>query len=238
MATDGFGGARWILLPGTLCTGAVFGPLMQALGVGARRQIVLPLDQPDVAAYRARLAETVQPGDVVCGFSLGAIAAAHAADVLTDAAALVLIALNPRPDAAEKRLGRETLRAAARAGTPGHVFATAAPALFAMPAPGLLDQVVAMALDEACNIDAQTTLAITRPGALPALRRCRAPVVLVTGTEDQQAPPDLALEAAQAAPRAALQLVPGLGHFGLLEDPAAMATGIRQGFETLGVSGC
>lgn len=238
MATDRPSRARWILLPGTLCTGAVFGPLMQALNVGAMRQVVLPLDQPDVLSYRVRLAETVQPGDVVCGYSLGAIAAAHAADLLANAAAVVLIALNPRPDVAEKRSGREILRAAAHAGTLGDVFATAASSLFAMPGTGLLDQVVVMAREEACNIDAQTTLAITRPGALSTLRNCRVPVILVTGTEDQQAPPELALEAAQTAPKATLQLVRGLGHFGLLEDPAAMAKAICEGFEILGVERC
>jgi pimeloyl-ACP methyl ester carboxylesterase len=229
---------RWILLPGTLCTGDVFAPLMQALRITAARQIVLALDAPDVLTYRARLVETLCHRDVVCGFSLGAIAAAHAADVLEQAAALVLIGLNPRADAAEKRPGREGLRAATHAGELADTFASAASALFAQPTPALLDQVITMARGEAGNIDAQTTLAITRPSAFPALQKCTVPVVFVTGAKDRQTPPDLAHEAAQAAPGSALRLVPGLGHFCLLEDPAAVAMAIRDGLDTLGVDAC
>lgn len=229
---------RWIMLPGTLCTGDVFAPLMQALGVDLTRQVVLALDESDASAYRARLVETMRPGDVVCGFSLGAIAVAHAANALGAAGALVLIALNARPDTPEKRPGRERLRAAVHTGSLPETLAAAAPGLFAQPTPALIDQVIAMARDEAINIDAQTTLAITRPGALPALRKCPVPVVLVTGAKDRQAPSDLAHEAAQATPEAALRLVPGLGHFCLLEDAPAVAAAIRDGLASLGVDAC
>lgn len=238
VATDPTFAQRWVLLPGTLCTPAVFAPLMQALGLDMARQITLHLDQPDVTTYRSRLAKTVRPGDVVCGFSLGAIAAAHAADVLPEAAIMVLIALNPYPDAAEKRPGREALRAAALSGALEDVFAVAAPRLFATPTPFLEQQVTEMARQVACHIDAQTALAISRPGVFPVLRQSRAPVILITGEVDQQTPPHLAQEAAQVAPKAVVQIVPRLGHFCLLEDPGAVAAAIRQGFERLGVEGC
>lgn len=234
----GINAARWVLLPGTLCSRAVFAPLMQALGVAPALQVVQPLDRPDVADYRACLVDTVKSGDVVCGFSLGAIAAAHAADLLTEASAIVLIALNPRADTPEKRPARAGLRAAAHAGKLDAVFAAAARGLFAQPTAELLSQITNMARAEAHNIDAQTTLALTRPGAATALRACQVPVLFVTGTDDRQAPPELAQEAAQMTPKFTLRLVPGLGHFCLLEDPATVAWAIRDGLDALGVRAC
>lgn len=229
---------RWVLVPGTLCNGAVFHPLMQALGVAEARRVVLPQDLPDVAAWRARLVATVRPGDIVCGFSLGAIAVAHAADALPHAAALVLIALNPRPDPPDKRSGRDALRHAAQSGALKATFADAAPGLFARPTPALTTAVTRMAQAEASHIDAQTALALGRPGAIDPLQRAQVPALFVTGAEDRQAQPDLAREAAAAPAKAALRLVPGLGHFCLLEDPAAVAGAIREGLGNLGVPAC
>ncbi len=230
--------ARWVLVPGTLCDGSVFDPLMAALDVPELQRLVLPQDLSNIEGWRTRLAGTVKPGDIVCGFSLGAIAVAHSADLLDEARALVLIALNPDADAPEKREGREGLRRAAKNGEIEHMFHAAAPALFARPTPALIEAVTRMAQAEARHIDAQTDLALSRPGALPALSRARLPVVFVTGADDKQAPPSLATEAALRTPRAALSVPHGLGHFCLLEDPACMATEIAKGLQELGVSSC
>ncbi len=238
MATDIRSASRWILLPGTLCTADVFAPLMQALDRADEEHIVVPLDMPDISSYRKRLSQTVRKGDIVCGFSLGAIAVAHAADLLRDARALILIALNPRPDVAEKRPGREALRDAVYSDELAAALEAAAPTLFANPTSGLCAQIIDMAQQEARHIEAQTALALHRPGALSALRNCPAPVVFVTGEQDRQTPAELAHEAARATPRAALKIVPGLGHFGLLENPAVVAKAVCKGLEELGVIKC
>jgi pimeloyl-ACP methyl ester carboxylesterase len=209
---------------------------MHALGVDPARWVVLPQDLPDVESWRARLADLVQPGDIVCGFSLGAIAVAQCADLLDDAKTLVLIALNPHADAPEKREGRETLRAAAKAGTLAPLLRNAAPALLGQPTEMLIETVIAMGQAEAALIDAQTNLALSRPSALPALSAANVPVVLVTGADDTQAPPARMAQAAAICPIVATSAVPGLGHFCLLEDPAKVAQAILDGLDELGVS--
>ena len=226
MATDRTGARRWVLLPGTLCTGAVFDPMLDALGVPAAAREVVPLDRPRVEAYGATLAALCDRETVVCGFSLGAIVAAHLADRI-DAAELVLFGLNPRPDDPAKRPGRLALEQdVARDGAAA--LADRLGPLGGSDPEGGRARILAMAAASVGDIAAQTRLALTRPGALPALARAAMPVTMLTGTEDQQAPLALAAEAARLAPQGRLIALPGLGHYALVEDPAACARAIAN----------
>jgi len=82
-------------------------------------------------------------------------------------------------------------------------------------------------------ISAQTQLALSRPGALPALGSARAPVVTVTGQTDHMAPPRLGQTAANTAPRGTFAELAGLGHYALLEDPVACAQAVRDAEDAL-----
>lgn len=226
MATERPGARRWVLLPGTLCTGAVFEPMLDALGVPAAAREVVPLDTPQVEAYGPRLAALCDRDTVVCGFSLGAIVAAHLADRI-DAAEMVLFGLNPHPDDTAKRPGRLALEAdVARHGAAA--LAERLGPLGGRDPEGGRTRILAMAAASVGDIAAQTRLALTRPGALPALARAAMPVTMLTGTEDRQAPLALAAEAARLAPRGRLIALQGLGHYALVEDPAACARAIAN----------
>ena len=227
---------RWVLLPGTLCTPDVFDPMLSALGVAPAQRAGVALDRPDVDDYRAELRATLRTGDIVCGFSLGAIVAAHCVADLSGAATLVLLGVNPLADAPEKRDGRLSLRDTVNAGQGADALRRDAPLLCARPDPAVVDRIVNMAAQAAPLIDAQTRLALGRPGALGALARADMPVLAVTGAQDCQAPPALAEQVAAAAPHAALRIVPDLGHFALLEGPVATAQAVRVGLALLGVA--
>lgn len=86
--------------------------------------------------------------------------------------------------------------------------------------------ILEMAEESGNRIEAQTQLALGRPGALGALSRVGWPVTLLTGDLDKQAPVALAQEAAKAAPHGRALLLPGLGHYALVEDPTACAAAI------------
>lgn len=227
MATDDLAGENWVLLPGTLCSGAVFDPFLDALGVPPPRRHVIPLTRPSVGDYLPDM-RGVAEGAVICGFSLGAIVAAHLADRLP-AARMILFGLNPHADDPAKAPGRTAL-AADVAGQGGR--AALAPRL---PPLGGADpeatRATLLEMAEACgvDIDAQTTLALTRPGALPALSRAAMPVLTLTGSDDRQAPAELGRAAAQAAPRGSFRPLPGLGHYALVEDPVACARTVTDG---------
>ena len=75
-------------------------------------------------------------------------------------------------------------------------------------------------------LGAQTTLALSRPGAMAALSQAQAPVISVSGAEDRQVPPALGRAAADAAPKGTFRMIEGAGHYALLEAPQACADAV------------
>lgn len=230
MDIDPADGRPWVLLPGTLCTGAVFDGFLDALGVPRQSRIVIDLQHPGVEDYADALAG-VTPETIVCGFSLGAIVTAHLADRLA-VSQILLFGVNPRADDPAKRDGRLDLaRDVAKRGGALALRDRLPP--MAGPNPeAALAQVLSMADETASLINAQTVLALSRPGALAALSGASCPVTMLTGTDDNQAPLHLAQEAASAAPQGRVVPLAGLGHYALMEDPAACARALSDVWKT------
>lgn len=227
MGIDPSDGRPWVLLPGTLCTGAVFDAFLDALDVPIASRHFVDLQYPQVEDYTDILANMVGPDAIVCGFSLGAIAAAHLADRL-DAAEIVLFGLNPRADDPAKRCGRlELARDVATIGGRA-ALASRLPPLAGRDPNHARAFVLSMADDAQHFIEAQTALALDRPGALSALASAACPVTMLTGTGDQQAPLSLAQEAASAAPNGCVVALEGLGHYALVEDPTSCARALSD----------
>jgi pimeloyl-ACP methyl ester carboxylesterase len=222
MAIDGADGRPWILLPGTLCTASVFDGVLDALGVPIASRHPVVLSHPGVEDYAGPLEALCTPGAIVCGFSLGAIVAAHLADRV-EAAGLLLFGLNPHADDPGKRDGRLALERDVRA-MGGRAALASRLGPLAGPDPAAARALVLeMADRSAADMGAQTALALGRPGAVPALSRAAMPVACLTGTEDQQAPPAVALDAVRAAPQGRFEALEGLGHYALIEDAALCA---------------
>ncbi|WP_425038659.1 alpha/beta fold hydrolase [Primorskyibacter sp. S187A] len=224
--------AKWVLLPGTLCSEAVFDPVMRALGVGPQNRSFVPMDAPRVSDYDARLRERVTGGEIVCGFSLGAMVAAHNLGALANASALVLLACNPFPDPPGNRANRERVRDRILRGGAREWVAENWSAMSTSTDPAVREAVIAMAEQTRDQIPAQTELASARPGAAEALRRSTLPLVFVTGAQDRLTPGDQIRQITDTACRAHLSILDGLGHFALLEAPARVAQAIRAGLET------
>lgn len=227
MGIDQPEGRPWVLLPGTLCTGAVFSALLEALNVPTNAQTVVELCHPNIEDYLNNLTDVITPNTIVCGFSLGAIVAAHLADRL-NAAQIVLFALNPHADDPAKREGRLALANDVDIAGGMSALADRLPPL-AGPKPDFARaHVLSMAGQAQHLIDPQTQLALHRPGALAALAKARCPVTLLTGTQDQQAPLSLAQEAAGTAPDGRAIALDGLGHYALIENPSACARALAS----------
>lgn len=229
----GFTRRNWLLVPGTLCTAAIFDPLLDALDVPSENRDALTLDQPSIAAYRDRLPSRAAPGSIVCGFSLGAIVTAHCADLLAHVHAIVLFGINPYADAPEKRAGRLLMRDQVATMGARRFMEANPPPLFAGDVPTAHATIAAMAAEAETYLPAQTELALSRPGALPALSQCIAPVIILTGTRDAMTPVAQAAAAAEAAPDGRTIALEGLGHYALLEDPSACADTLRPALTLL-----
>ena len=225
MATDGLSERPWVLLAGTLCTEVVFEGMLDAMNVPTTQRRHVPLDQPKIEDYGPTF-EDLPPETVVCGFSLGAIVAAHYADRMS-AHRLILFGVNPFADVPANAKTRHDLAKDVNSlGGAGALIARA-PEVFG-PTPDQTRAVIYQMADVAADmIGAQTRLALTRPGAVPALARSNMPVLALTGEQDRSAPPNYGKAAAQAAPSGQFVSLAGLGHFALLEDPVACATAIR-----------
>ncbi|WP_417210168.1 alpha/beta fold hydrolase [Antarctobacter sp.] len=227
MAIELTDGRPWVLLSGTLCTDAVFDGLLDALGVPSASCRPVALRRPAVEDYLPELRAACLPGAVVCGFSLGALVAAHLADRLL-ASQFILFGLNPHADDPAKREGR--LRLARDVAVTGGAAALAqrlAPLCGPDPK-AARRQILAMADETADAIPAQTELALSRPGALESLAQARAPVSLFTGTRDAAAPFWMAQDAANVARHGRAIPLAGLGHYALVEDPAACAEAVNH----------
>lgn len=219
MAIDQISARHWLLVPGTLCTRAVFDGFLDALGVADNARTYMTLDRPLIDDYRVDF-EGLAENTIVCGFSLGAIVAAHFAGSLA-VDRLILFGLNPFADDPAKAPSRHALAQDVRAKGGAAALKPRLADVFG-PDPHITRAAICQMADETAHlIGAQTRLAINRPGALPALERSAMPVLAATGTRDQAAPIAQGQAAAQSAPNGQFHPLDGLGHFALMENPNA-----------------
>ena len=221
MAIEDLRSRDWILLPGTLCTDEVFTGFLDTLGIPAERRKPIRLSLPAVEEYAEVLAPLAS-GAVLCGFSLGAIVAAHNADRFSTART-VLFGLNPYPDNPDKAAGRRELEQDVMAEGGASALSSRLPPLMGPEPDKTRAEILSMADIAARDVAAQTTLGLTRPGALNALSRTRSPVLVLTGSYDDMAPEAQGQAAVDAAPFGRFKCIPNLGHYALLEDPTACA---------------
>ena len=221
MAIEDLRTRDWVLIPGTLCTEEVFTGFLDCIGIPTERRKPVRLRFPAVEDYADILAP-IANGAVVCGFSLGAIVAAHLADRFSTSRT-VLFGLNPYPDDPDKAAGRRALQRDVLDKGGASALLSRLPRLRGPDPDRACAAILAMANLASSDIEAQTALALTRPGALDALSRTRSPVQVMTGSQDDMAPALQGQIAAEAAPFGSFGSIPNLGHYALLEDASACA---------------
>ena len=170
---------QWVLVPGTLCTPEVFGPLLDQMGVPGENRRHIVADAPTTGEYDARLRSAVTGGEIVCGFSLGSLILARNLGALENAKAVVLLAANPLRDGEGNRANREAVRDRVLAGGARDWIVENWAAMSTDRGEKLKSFVASMAEDTSGLIVAQTELAASRPGAEKALLETRLPLVFV-----------------------------------------------------------
>ncbi|WP_174278348.1 alpha/beta fold hydrolase [Sphingomonas bacterium] len=216
-----------VLLPGTLCDARVFAPLMERL---PPRRISIG-DMAGLASTRAlagRLLERAPPVFALIGFSLGAIVALEvAAQVPGRVAGLALIGGNAHaptaPDVARRRAEIAAVTSVER-----YVGETMWPSYVADQGDERLRRtLIDMGRDGGHDaLRLQTEVALSRADSRPRLGALTMPTLVLAGAADAINDATVQRRLAAAIPAATLVLVPGAGHFVLLERPAACARAV------------
>lgn len=231
-----------VLLPGTLCDGRVFAPMLARLrndvpGLVAK---VLRIDgcqtMTDLVPYVLRQAPE---RFALLGFSLGGIAALHiAAHAPQRVLGLALLDSTALPVPEAHHASRRARAAQAhQLGLRSYLEQQLWPLYVAAASDGnaaLREEMhrMASALGVAA-LERQTELAINRPDARPLLHSLAMPALVLAGDEDRLCPPEAQQALAGALPNATLAIIPDAGHFALMEKPDTVATHVAAWFHTL-----
>ena len=228
-----------VLLPGTLCDERVFAPLLERLG--DRPAIVGDIGgTDDMAAVADRILAVAPPRFALLGFSLGGIVALEIAARAPDrVAGLALVDSTARPVPGELHDERRAAaRDAAKAGVGRHAGETLWKSYVGAARQddeALRRLIVAMAeAGGARTLALQTELGLARADSRPRLPAFAGPALVLGGEEDALCTPDMQREMAGLLPDASLVLIPGAGHFALLETPDAVASAVAAWLDRVG----
>ncbi len=218
--------APLLLLPGTLCDGRVFAPVLARLDIDGA--VFGTGDHDSVAATARGILERAPPRFALAGFSLGGIVAlevvARAPERVVGLA--LLCAKAGPPPAAQKPARVAWLEAARREGLEATVRRDLPRWLHPSRAddPALGQVIVDMAASAGIAVlERQTRANNGRPDSRPRLPRIAVSTLVLYGATDPLCTPQDARDMAAAIPGATLVEIARSGHFAPLEQPAAVA---------------
>ena len=216
-----------LLVPGLLCSPALFSPQIAAFGT-VRDVVIAEHTRADrVEAIAGQILAAAPARFALAGLSMGGYIVfeilRQAPERVTRAAFLDTSA---RPDVPERTADRRGLIEIARTEGVRKVQKLLLPRLLhpaRLSDAGLCETVLDMA--DAVGLDGfvrQQEAIIARPDSRPSLSAVTCPTLVLVGAEDPQTPPDLAQEIAAGIPSSRLLIIPDCGHLSTLEQPHAV----------------
>ncbi len=223
-------------VPGTLCNGRAFAPLVAELrSRGLKvRQFNVDTGKAPTASGTAELAlaaMAIRPDErlVIAGFSLGGgIAVQMALRSSNPVTGVILLDVNGEDDVPGNAIDRRAAVQRARDhGMPQFITHEIWPTHVAksrLDDAVLRDLVVLMAEESGPDAFAnQAEIAISRPRALDFMPALTVPTLVLCGIEDRITPVKFSEAIAAAAPNARLEIILEAGHFAILECAAGIA---------------
>jgi pimeloyl-ACP methyl ester carboxylesterase len=224
---------KLVLVPGLLCTEALWARQIAALGDVAditvanhrRHRTMRGIARSILAAAPRRFA--------LAGLSMGGyIAYEIVRQAPRRVTKLALLDTSARPDAPESRARRLELIALAEregAGAAQDALMSALIHKSRLQEKPLVDTIRQMAVDTGVAAFKREQAAIMgRPDNRPFLAGIRCPTLVLVGREDALTPVALAREIAAGIPGARLRIVPGCGHLSTMERPEAVNRAMRE----------
>jgi pimeloyl-ACP methyl ester carboxylesterase len=220
-----------VLAPGLLCDDRLWSRLRPLL------------ERPVVALDFTRLGRMEEMAEailreaprrfVLAGFSMGGMAAMLAASCAPErVAALVLIDTHAEPETPNRKARRvRQIESAVSGDFDALVYEELKPAYFSPGTPRPVEKalVAEMAFDLGPDVFRRHGLALmSRPDPSPLLKHLTMPVTVITGRDDQLAPPVFAESLARTLANGRLVVLDGCGHMAPLEQPQSVAAEIER----------
>jgi len=217
-----------LLLPGTLCTGAIFEHQVKALeALAPRVEVVQFRYERSIDEMAATVAQRIPPDAsvAIAGFSMGGMVALELARRSPGRIAkLALINSNHHGDRPERRTRRiAQLAATTDDELPGLIEHEYLPRYLHRQEPGHRALILQMARELGIEcFRSQTAALASRPDASQTLQSIECPTLIIGSTEDPLCPPAVQHDMHRLLAHSALLMLPDCGHFSTLESPGAV----------------
>lgn len=221
-----------VLVPGLLCTKALWAPQVASLGDIAEISIADHTRHDSMAAIARSILDAAPERFALAGLSMGGyIAYEIVRQAPQRVTKLALLDTGSRPDAPERAAGRRELIATAEREGARKVQQLLMPVLIhkARLADKPLVQTIEQMADD-IGVDAfkrQQTAIMSRPDNRPFLPSIACPTLVLVGREDALTPVELSQEIAAGIPGARLEIIPDCGHLSTMEQPEAVNRALR-----------
>ena len=223
-----------LLLPGTLCTGAIFDHQTRTLeALAPAVEVVQFHNESSIEEMVATVVRRIPPGvpAAIAGFSMGGmVALALARRAPERLAKLALINSNHHGDRPERRTRRlDQLSAATESDLPGLIERDYLPRYLHRQQPEHRALILEMARELGLDcFRAQTAALAGRQNANETLRALDCPTLIIGSTEDPLCPPAVQTEMHRMVEHSDLLLLDNCGHFSTLERPTEVSHALRN----------
>ena len=221
-----------LLVPGLLCTKALWAPQLAALGDIADMTVADHTRHDSMAAIASSILAAAPARFALSGLSMGGYIAY---EILRQApervTRLALLDTGYRADAPERREQRLALMALAEREGARKAQETLLPKLIhesRLTDKALVESVLQMGADTGTEaFKRQQTALMSRADSSPLLASIRCPTLVIVGREDALVLPQVAQEIASGITGAKLEIIPDCGHLSTMERPAAVNRALR-----------
>ena len=221
-----------VLVPGLLCTKALWAAQTAALGDIADMRVADHTGHDSMSAIAKSILAAAPARFALAGLSMGGYIAY---EILRQApervTRLALLDTGYRADAPERREQRLALMALAEREGARQAQETLLPALIhksRLTDKALVEAVLQMGTDTGTPaFKRQQTALMGRPDNASLLASIRCPTLVIVGREDALTPPELAQEIARGIRGAKLEIIRECGHLSTMEQPVAVNRAIR-----------
>ena len=221
-----------VLVPGLLCTKALWAPQVAALGDIAEINIADHTRHDSMAAIAQSILDAAPERFALAGLSMGGyIAYEIVRQAPQRVTKLALLDTGSRADTPERAAARRELIATAEREGARRAQQLLMPVLIhkARLADKPLVQTIEQMADD-IGVDAfkrQQAAIMTRPDNRPFLPSIACPTLVLVGREDALTPVELSQEIAAGIPGARLEIIPDCGHLSTMEQPEAVNRALR-----------